>query len=160
MTPEVVAKLAQHENIVALKEAVNDFAAITAKIEQTRGRLNIFVGQAALIAPGVLFGAKGFISSGPMEIMRGEGARLYELASRGDVHGVYPLHVKAIRVFTALFSMATWPATLKAAMNALGYPAGVPRLPVHSLGRAEQANLFKALEDAGVRGLELSLATR
>ncbi len=38
-------------------------------------------------------------------------------------------------------SQGTWPAALKAALNAMGLPAGVPRDPICPLGPIEIARL-------------------
>ena len=46
----------------------------------------------------------------------------------------------------------TWPAALKAALNLLGQPAGVPREPVLALAGAELARVERTLQQCGVLG--------
>jgi 4-hydroxy-tetrahydrodipicolinate synthase len=148
--PETLAKLAKHQNIVALKDASRDFGDLSAKIDLAGNDINIFVGPATQILPGILLGARGFISSGPMELMRRDGFRLYELATQQRVEEAIPLHFLATRIYRMLFGIGTWPAALKAAMNAIGRPAGLPRLPVHPLGPQEEEALKKTLRELGL----------
>jgi 4-hydroxy-tetrahydrodipicolinate synthase len=148
--PAVVAELAKHENIVGVKESTRDFAELTSKIELAGKDLSIFVGPASLILPGILFGAKGFIASGPMDLMRKDGRKLYDLSCAGRVQEALPLQFTATKIYYALMGLGTWPAALKAGLNFLGRPAGIPRLPVHPLGPKETAQLKKTLQEVGI----------
>jgi len=150
LNPSMVARLAKHENIVALKDASRDLADLTLKIAMAGKDISIFVGPSTLILACVSFGAKGFISSGPMELMRKDGRRLYDLAAGKKIEEGLPLQFTATKLYGILFGTGTWPAALKAAMNALGRPAGVPRLPVHRLTPEATAQLTKRLKEVGV----------
>jgi 4-hydroxy-tetrahydrodipicolinate synthase len=150
LKPAVVAQLAKHENIAAIKESTRDFGEFTLKLELSREDINIFVGPATFILPGVLYGAKGFVSTGPMELMRKDGRRLYDLAAAGKVEEAIPLQFTAAKIYIALFGLGTWPAALKAAMNALGRSVGIPRLPIHPLGQEEVDHLTKTLREIGI----------
>ena len=146
----ILQKLAQHENIVALKESTRDFSELTMKIQLVGKDINIFVGPSPLILPGLLIGAKGFISSGPMELLRSDGYRLYELAIAGNVEEALELHFKVTSLYKALFGLGTWPAALKASLNLLGRPAGIPRLPVLPLDHNETERLNVVLREIGI----------
>jgi 4-hydroxy-tetrahydrodipicolinate synthase len=61
-----------------------------------------------------------------------------------------PLHFKAVRLYRTLFGIGTWPAALKAALNAIGRPVGVPRLPVHPLEPKQEEALRKTLRELGI----------
>jgi 4-hydroxy-tetrahydrodipicolinate synthase len=146
----MVARLAKHENIVAIKDASRDLADLTLKIQLAGNDINMFVGPSTHILACVSFGAKGFISSGPMELMRKDGRRLFDLAVDKNIEEGLPLQFIATRLYGILFGIGTWPAALKAAMNALGRPAGVPRLPVHRLTAEATAELTRRLKEVGV----------
>lgn len=146
----ILQKLAKHENIIAIKESTRDFSELTMKVQLVGKDINVFVGPSPLILPGLLIGAKGFISSGPMELLRSDGYRLYELAVAGKVEEALALHFKVTSLYKALFGFGTWPAALKASMNLLGRPAGIPRLPVHPLGPEETKRLKAVLQEVGV----------
>ena len=146
----VLEEIAEHDNIVAIKESTRDFSELTLKVQRVGKDINIFVGPSPLILPGMLIGAKGFISSGPMELFRKDGYRLYELAAAGNVQEALNLHFKVTELYKALFGLGTWPAALKAALNLAGRPAGIPRLPVHPLSPKEVEKMKEILRDMGV----------
>jgi 4-hydroxy-tetrahydrodipicolinate synthase len=146
----VLEKLAEHENIVGIKESTRDFSELTLKVQRVGKALNVFVGPSPLILPGMLIGAKGFISSGPMELLRKDGFRLYESAAAGNIREALDLHFKVTELYKALFGLGTWPAALKAALNLVGRPAGIPRLPVHPLSAGEIENMKAILRGIGV----------
>ena len=43
------------------------------------------------------------------------------------------LHHSLTVIYETLMGLGTWPASLKAALNLIGQPAGVPREPVQAL---------------------------
>lgn len=45
-------------------------------------------------------------------------------------------HYKLTVIYETLMGSGTWPSSLKAALNMIGQPAGVPRDPVLPLGAA------------------------
>ena len=146
----VLEKIARHENIVAIKESTRDFSELTLKIQRVGKDINFFVGPSPLILPGVLIGATGYISSGPMEYLRKDGYRLYELAKAGKVREAMELHFKVTELYKALMGIGTWPAALKAGLNMLNRPVGIPRLPVHPLNPAEINKMKAVLRRNGV----------
>lgn len=150
ITLNVLEKIAKHENIIAIKESTRDFSELTLKIQGVGKDINFFVGPSPLILPGILIGATGFISSGPMEFLRKDGYRLYELAAAGKIKEATELHFKVTELYKALFGLGTWPAALKAALNLVGRPAGIPRLPVHPLNPKEIEKMKGILQSNGV----------
>ena len=80
-------------------------------------------------------------------------SRLLEFATRApDAHSA-ALHYQLTVIYETLMGTGTWPAALKAALNLIGQPAGVPREPVLPLAGAELARLERALQACGVRDL-------
>ncbi len=146
----VLEKIAKHENIVAIKESIRDFSELTLKIQRVGKDINFFVGPSPLILPGILIGATGYISSAPMEYLRKDGYRLYELAKAGKAREAMPLHFKVTELYKALMGIGTWPAALKAGLNLVGRPAGIPRLPVHPLSPAEVTKMKEILSRNGI----------
>ena len=57
------------------------------------------------------------------------------------------LHFTLTAVYETLMDAGVWPAALKAALNMIGLPAGVPREPVPPLGAAAEAALRTSLRD-------------
>jgi 4-hydroxy-tetrahydrodipicolinate synthase len=54
-------------------------------------------------------------------------------------------------IYESLMNTGTWPAALKAALNLIGLPAGVPREPVQPLTSAETEKLAALLNELGLQ---------
>ena len=53
-------------------------------------------------------------------------------------------------LYQLLMGTGTWPASLKAALTLLGWPAGVPRDPVMALEGADLDKVRRTLGDLGL----------
>jgi 4-hydroxy-tetrahydrodipicolinate synthase len=60
------------------------------------------------------------------------------------------LHHALTVLYQTLMGLGTWPAALKAALNALGLPAGLPREPIEALSSADQAKVISVLRELGI----------
>lgn len=135
--------------IVGIKEASRDFFHHTHLIERFRDRLAIMVGPCHYILPGLALGAHGYIASGP-ELLGTNAARLVQLATQAPDAEYARVHNQLTLLYETLMGTGTWPAALKAALNLIGQPAGVPREPVMALGGADLARVANALQTCGV----------
>ncbi|MDR7555503.1 MAG: dihydrodipicolinate synthase family protein [Armatimonadota bacterium] len=150
LTLDITVELARHERVVGVKESVRDLAHLIMLIRQVGDDATVFVGPAPFILPGLIMGAKGFISSGPLELLGPRGVELYEAARAGDLERARPLAYTATAMYPVLFGIGTWPASLKAAMKMLGLPAGVPRAPVLPLDRQATEKLRQHMIELGI----------
>ena len=75
--------------------------------------------------------------------------QMLELIGTGDVPAARKIHEQLSPLFNALFITSN-PIPVKAALNMLGRPAGVPRLPLVPATPEEQERVRAALEDAGL----------
>jgi len=57
------------------------------------------------------------------------------------------LHHKLTVIYQTLMGIGTWPAALKAGLQMIGQPAGVPRDPVLPLGPADQEKLRRVFAE-------------
>jgi len=149
MSPADVEALLDVAPIVAIKESNRDFFHHTHLIERLRDRIAILVGPCHFIFPGVALGARGFIASGP-ELLGPLAGRLTELATQAPGDELRQLHFKLTVIYQALMRLGTWPSSLKAALNLIGRPAGVPREPVLSLAGPEIDELRQILDSLGL----------
>ena len=86
LTPEVLEEIVEIEWVVAIKESSNDFIQLEATIHTVGDRINVFAGHSAERGvPGVLMGAKGFVSSLESQIMGREAIEMYDLLQRGEI---------------------------------------------------------------------------
>ena len=150
--PETVARLAQHTNIVAVKEAGPNPYGVMRVIELTRGEFNVLCCDCAFYAliPVVMAsGGKG-TSNVTGSLCPREFAEMskpwenYEdvLTTREHLYRLLPL----IRM---MYSESN-PVPLKAALNMVGADVGKPRRPLLELGDGNMKTLRQTMERLGI----------
>ncbi len=145
---DAVAKLAQHKNILGLKNSAENSAHMAEIISFVPKDFSVLVGTASVLYPGLASGAAGGILAlaniAPEECV--ELQRLFDAGRHGEASA---LQMKLIPVNKAVTSKYGVPG-LKAAMDILGYFGGEPRSPLVSLGQAEREGLKSILKTAGL----------
>ncbi|MEP7328366.1 MAG: dihydrodipicolinate synthase family protein [Betaproteobacteria bacterium] len=132
LTVDDLAAIVDAAPIVGLKESTRDMAHLSEVIRRLGERIAIMTGPASFVLPAIALGAHGFISSGP-ELLGPLASRLMDLGHAAPSAESRHAHHALNRVYEALMSFGTWPAALKAGVNLMGQPAGVPRDPVQPL---------------------------
>jgi len=128
LTPETVARLAEHPNIVGIKETGTDAAQLSAFVDATPARFSVIAGTAPTFFAALAVGAVGGILAAACVVPE-VCITLYELASGGRAAEARALQ----RRLTPLAKMVTTTygvPGLKAAMDLNGYRGGAPRLPL------------------------------
>lgn len=126
---DTLQNLMDEVELVGIKESSRDFRDISNMIERFGERISIMMGCGWLIIPGVSMGAAGVLSTG-VDMFGPPSARIVELARGAACAERTRLHLAVSRAYSFLLETGTPPAALKALLNLLGLPAGVPRLPV------------------------------
>ena len=126
--PATAAILAEHPNIVAIKEASGNISQIAELAALTRGKLDIYSGNDDQIVPILALGGKGVISvlSNPMPKATSE---LCHRFFKGDIEGSLGMQLKLLPFINALFCEVN-PIPVKAAMAAMGFCENSVRLPL------------------------------
>lgn len=145
--PDTICRLAEHKNIVALKDAKGDVASTSWVIK--RSGIPVYSGDDILNLPLLSVGAQGFVSVCGHTV----GARLREMLdawfSDNPVRAL-SIHQELLPVFTGTFR--TQGAILtKAALNLLGLPGGKVRLPLVDATAAQIEQLKIDLKSGGVK---------
>jgi 4-hydroxy-tetrahydrodipicolinate synthase len=150
---KLLEALAEVEQVVAIKDSAGDFLQIVEFIRAAAGRIEIFVGPARLFGfPAVAMGAKGFVDGLP-QIMGREAYDLFNLAEAGRMGEARELQYRCYAMGEAIYKNVknyTYPATLKAAMNVLGRPGGLPRPPLRPLDEAAMQILRRDMAAIGL----------
>ncbi len=143
---ETMVRLAAHDRIVGVKDAKGDIAATSWVLR--RSDLAYYSGEDAMTLPFLAVGAVGVV--GTSTHLTGVGTKqLIEAYERGDVAEALRLHRALLPLYTGIFrSQGT--ILVKAAMNALGLPAGPVRLPLVDATDKEYAQLRADSADAGI----------
>lgn len=145
---QVVAQLAQHPNIVGLKNSAEN-SAHTAEIISVVGKdFSVLVGTASVLYPGLAAGATGGILA-LANIAPDRCVQLQEHVEAGRHAEASTLQKQLIPVNKAVTATYGVPG-LKAALDMLGYFGGEPRSPLAVLAENERAVLKSILITAGL----------
>ncbi|GMU73645.1 MAG: dihydrodipicolinate synthase family protein [Burkholderiales bacterium] len=137
--------------VVGIKEASRDFFHLSHLIHRYRDRMQVMVGPCHFVLPGLALGAQGFIASGP-ELLGADARRIVEVARAAPGADYARIHHRLTAVYEMMMGTGTWPAALKAALHAIGQPAGVPREPVMALEGAALEKVRATLAALGLAG--------
>lgn len=145
--PDTLVKLAEHPNIVALKDAKGDVASTSWVIK--RSGIPVYSGDDILNLPLLSVGAVGFVSVCGHTV----GSDLREMLDSwfaGNSARALEIHQKLLPVYTGTFR--TQGAILtKAALTLMGLPGGFVRLPLVDATPEQIAQLRRDLADGRVR---------
>ena len=146
--PETIAVLAEHPNIVAVKEASGNISQIAEIAALTRGKIDIYSGNDDQIVPILALGGKGVISvlSNPMPRATSEICHKF---FAGDVAGSLKLQLDLLPLVNALFCEVN-PIPVKAAMAAMGYGENSLRLPLTPMEKAHEEKLLSLMREQGL----------
>ncbi len=147
MTPETIARLAEIENIVAIKEA-------TGSLDQASEIANlcditIISGDDSLTLPLASVGGKGVISVAA-NIVPADVKAMTDLILEGDLVSARQWHKKLFKLCKNMLTLATNPIPIKAAMAMLNMAPEELRLPMTPLEEAKRSILKQTLKDYGL----------
>ncbi|MED1780664.1 dihydrodipicolinate synthase family protein [Brevibacillus fortis] len=144
LTPDILARLAAFENIVAVKEFSGDVRRMQDILAQTD--LEVMVGVDDLVMEGGLIGATGWISGVPNALPK-EGVELFRLARAGKLAEAQALY----RRLLPLFHYDASPQlvqSIKYMMELANFPVGPTRPPRLPLSEEYYAGIKKAFDYA------------
>ena len=144
---DVVARLAKHPNVVAIKEAAGSVERVSA-IKNLVPDFTVLSGDDSLTVPMVSVGAEGVISVASNVIPR-EMSEMVRFALAGDFARARELHRKYYPLFHDLF-IDTNPVMVKEALAMMGKIERVFRLPLCETTDANLAKLRETLVKTGV----------
>ena len=143
---ETLKRLAEHERIVAVKDAKDDLGAASEVLASTG--LAYYSGTDMLNLPLLSVGASGFVSV-VGHLVAGRLKALADAYFAGDVATATSLHRELIPAYVGVFR-TQGVITVKAALNALGLPAGPVRPPLADATDEEVATLRTDLAGLGI----------
>jgi len=144
-----VAVLAEHPNIVGIKESSGHVQRVAEMIAATPASFQVLTGGAAVLFPSLAVGAKGAILALASALPE-KCAELYEITRRGQIDAARELQKTLLRASKLIVSELGIPG-VKFVMDQRGYRGGAPRLPllpVAEAGKRRVLELLGALEPA------------
>lgn len=146
---DTVAKLADHPNIVAVKEASGDMSQVVAIAAKCAGKLDIYSGEDGLVVPIMSVGGLGCISV-LSNVVPNQAVEMTDKFFAGDVAGAAAMQLKLLPLVNALFSEVN-PIPAKAAVSAMGFGQEHLRMPLTPMEPDTRANLFAQMRKLGVQ---------
>lgn len=146
--PATVERLAQIENIVAIKEASGSMDQVSELRCILPDNFSIYSGDDALTLPLMALGGKGIISVSA-HIVGPKMKEMINAFTSGNITMAIKLHLELFPVFKAMF-VTTNPVPVKAALNMLGKQVGMPRLPLVEASAEEKETIKKVLASQGL----------
>jgi 4-hydroxy-2-oxoglutarate aldolase len=146
--PETIIKLAEHPNIIGLKDSTENSSRISELAANVHPDFRLIVGTASVLFSGLSSGAVGGILA-LANIAPDECTKIYNLFGEKKFNQALELQNRLIpvnRAVTAKFGVSG----LKAAMDMMGYFGGNPRLPLMSLNEAQLIELKMILKKASL----------
>ena len=147
ITPATVAKLAEIDNIVAVKDSTGDMTNAAEYIRLTRDNDNfhVLMGRDTLIHAALCYGATGAIASCANVAPR-IAADIYDKFMEGDLKGSLDAQFELAPLRIAC-GMGTFPAVIKEGRVQQGIPVGKCLAPIGELTPEEKEKLHQVLVD-------------
>ena len=144
LEPDLVAELAQHPNIVAIKEASGNISQISRIIEDTRDEDFVVIsGDDNMTLPIMALGGVGVISVAA-NVIPAPMVAMSNAMKKGDLAKALSIHYELSPLLRAMF-IDTNPIPVKKAVELLGMAGGPVRLPLDELDAKKTAQLQAVL---------------
>ncbi len=146
--PQTYRALADHDNIVGIKEAGGNLSKIVETMSYVHDKLDLYSGNDDQIVPLMSLGGNGVISV-LSNIMPSQTVEICDRFFRGDVAGAAKLQYEYHALITALFSEVN-PIPVKAAMAAMGFCKNYLRLPLTTMDPEKEKVLLACMRAQGL----------
>lgn len=148
LLPQSCAVLAEHPNIVGIKEASGNISQIAEIAALTRGKLDLYSGNDDQIVPLLSLGGSGVISV-VSNILPKKTVELCDRFFAGDVAGSAELQLDLLPLINSLFCEVN-PIPVKAAVAALGFGENYVRLPLTAMEPEHEAAMRALMREQGL----------
>ena len=148
LLPKTVARLAEHPNIVGIKEATGNMAQMVEIMHLCGDKLDVYSGEDALTVPMMAMGAAGTISVLSNVVPR-QAVAMTDACIAGDYAAAAKMQCQLLPLINALFSEVN-PIPVKAATAAMGFGDDYLRLPLTPMEPQNRAVLFDEMRKLGV----------
>jgi 4-hydroxy-tetrahydrodipicolinate synthase len=144
--PATIARLAEIENVVAVKQAFDDLEQARFIAEETR--LDLYSGDDPITFAFLELGGVGVVSV-TAHLWGPQIAEMIRRHRDGDVEGARALHEEQQPAYD-LLKIQTNPIAIKAALNLTGHEVGGHRLPMVEATEDELSQIRSCLERSGI----------
>ncbi len=146
--PSTMARLAEIEQVVGVKEACGDIVQISEVVAACPPEFSVLSGDDAMTLPLMAVGGHGLIATSS-NVAPAQMLALVRAAAAGDFSRARAIHYELLPLFDVLFC-ETNPIPVKAAMAMLGLCSDELRLPLTPLTQTHRERLQVALKELGI----------
>lgn len=143
-----VAALAEHQNIIGMKDSAGNMAAISETLRRVPAGFKVMTGNGGILYPSLMMGATGAILAVACAAPRAC-VDLYDAVKSGDHHRARDLQNR-IAPLSQIVTAGLGVAGLKAAMEMAGFIGGVPRAPLAEVSRADKEKIKNVMRATGL----------
>ena len=148
LQPKTVARLAEIDNIVAIKEATGNLDQASEIRRLTPTEFRLYSGDDSLTLPMLAVGGNGVVSVAS-HLVGKQLQQMIQTFQAGQTQVAIQIHLKLFPLFKALFA-TTNPIPLKAALKIKGWDVGSTRLPLCEDQDWESQTLEAVLKELSV----------
>lgn len=148
LSPETVARLAEINNIVGIKEASGNLDQASEIRRLTPKEFHIYSGDDSLTLPLLAIGARGVVSVAS-HLVGKQLQQMIQAFSAGKVEVASEIHLQLFPLFKALF-LTTNPIPVKKALNLQGWEVGSTRPPLYETDSEVSQKLEAVLNKLGL----------
>jgi len=145
LLPETVARLAEHSNIVAIKEATGSLQQASEILALAGEKIDVFSGDDFITFPMMVCGAKGIISV-TANIMPAEISALVDAFRAGVLEKARQLHLRTLKINNAMFVESN-PVPVKTALGLMGKCSDEVRLPLCPMSDDNKGKLTAIMKE-------------
>lgn len=149
MSPALMAQLARHGRIIAVKQSNADMGQLVELIRLASEEMAVTTGIDSQFYPALSIGASGIFSTAASVIPR-QMVEVYDLFRKGEREEALRLHMKLQLLNRFLEYDPGYVAPAKEALTMLGFPAGPVRRPLPDLTDEERLGVREALVELGL----------
>ena len=148
LLPKTVARLAEHPNIVGIKEATGNMAQMVEIMHLCGDKIDVYSGEDALTVAMMAMGGKGTISV-LSNVAPREAVAMTDACIAGDFAKAAKMQCDLLPLINALFSEVN-PIPAKAAVSAMGFGREHLRLPLTPMEDGTRAKLYEEMRKLGI----------
>lgn len=148
LTAETIIELAQHPNVIGIKDSSGNIVKIGQVAGVTGDRFQVLAGSGGFLLPALVMGAVGGVMA--LACMAADlVAEMVVSFEKGDLKKAREIQIRLIPVNTAVTTRFGIPG-LKAALDLIGMYGGPVRSPLIPLDARQKQELERILREAGI----------
>jgi 4-hydroxy-tetrahydrodipicolinate synthase len=149
LAPELVAKCADLENVVGIKDSGGDISKFNYMLHLAGDRIAVLQGIDLLFLPSLAIGSPGAMIGGANVAAKQE-VQMYNAFTGKDLEKARSIHEKLVPLWHTLGGYGTFPTLYKEAVTMLGIPMGPARKPTQPLTGDQRKKLRATLTQVGL----------